>query len=760
MRIVLWIMLFCVLAGCEPYMKKAVVNLIPQPQEVIVKRGNFKMNKSTTITYSDPGLEKIAEYLKKMLKQDTGIEVGIKEGDVQKNTIVLKLREDKNGKDVYWLNISKTHIEIEATTPRGLILAVQTMRQLIPPAEQAREKVKFPVLAITDSPYWEWRGMMMDVSRHFFDMDEVKQFLDLMAYYKLNKFHWHLTNDQGWRIEIKKYPLLTQKGAWRTFNKHDRSCMNLAKKESNPDYNLPEDKLRHRGDTVEYGGFFTQDEIREIVDYAAERGIDVIPEIDMPGHFSAAIACYPELACFNKTGWGTTFSDPICPGKDATIDFCKDVFLEVFELFPFEYVHLGADEVEKNTWMKCPNCQKRIRDHQLKDEKELQAWFVKEMEAFFHEHGKKLIGWDEIIDGGLPERATVMWWRTWARNAVQTAVGQGNEVILAPNSHYYFDYKQDYSTFRKLYDFEPYPKKLSAEQMALIKGLQANSWAEYIPSMKRLQYLTVPRILVLSERAWHGTELLPWEHFEKRLPEHFARFDVWKINYRPLDITGIHTVNAFVGETKVKWNNPLGTGIIRYTTDGSVPDEHSAQYTRPFKIDTTTSFTIRYFRPDGSGADIVKTLYRKDVYRIGLGSDDEQPGLKCVWHEAVVNRCSHIDTIPVKQEYVVDGVKVPAGVGGKRALVYTGMLEVDKDDVYTFSLSSDDGSMLYIHDEVVVDNDGPHGPVTLTGQIALGKGKHPLKLYYFDMNNGGFVELKLWDSSGEEIVLNNGVLSH
>ena len=299
------------------------------------------------------------------------------------------------------------------------------------------------VVQIEDAPRFEWRGFMLDASRHFWNKKEVKHVLDLMSLYKLNKFHWHLSDDQGWRIEIEKYPLLTEKGAWRKFNTQDRTCMARAKEEDNTDFLIPEDKIRIvEGDTL-YGGYYTHDDIKEIVAYATQRGIDVIPEIDMPGHFLAAISQYPELACDGLIGWGEIFSSPICPGKDATLEFCRNVFKEVFELFPYEYVHMGGDEVEKANWKKCPLCQKRIRTEKLGSVEELQAWFVRDMEKFFPANGKRLIGWDEVVADGLSSDAAITWWRSWAKDALPTATAQKQKVIACPNEYFYFDYAQD-----------------------------------------------------------------------------------------------------------------------------------------------------------------------------------------------------------------------------------------------------------------------------------------------------------------------------
>lgn len=746
MRKEFFLLLLVFFMGCSDN-EVTEVNIIPRPVELTVKNGGYELTGNTAIGYSDPTLEGAAQYMNTVLKSITGKDYSINQQAGK--GIYLQIDNSLDANDAYKLDVTKSGITITGSNAQSVMLGIQTLRQLMPVKTNDTD-IRIQAVSVSDQPKWKWRGMMIDISRHFFDKEEVKRFLDIMAQYKFNKFHWHLTDDQGWRVEIKKYPLLTEKGAWRTFNNHDKGSIDLAEKQSNPDLLLQEDKLRNNG--TEYGGYYTQEDIREVVAYATMLGIDVIPEVDMPGHFSAAIAQYPTLSCFNKTGWGELFSAPICPGKDATLEFCKDVYTEIFDLFPYEYIHMGADEVDKTNWTKCPNCQARIKAQKLKDEKELQSWFVHEMEDFFTANGKKMIGWDEILEGGMSKTATMMWWRTWVPKAVHTATTQGNEVILTPNSHYYFDYQQDYSTLRKLYEFQPLPKGLSSDEVKLVKGIQANVWAEWIPSRKRQDYMTMPRMFALSEVAWSQDKDLNWDNFYQRLLQHYPRMDAMGINYRPLDLTGVHVSNSFVGEKTVEWDYPLPAISIRYTTDGTVPDANSKLYTAPFTINETTDFTIRLFRPDGSAADIIKTSYRKEEYIAGEEQGDKVPGVKVEWREAIVRKSADIEEHPVKAEFIVNKIIIPEGVTNhKQAMKYYGYLKVDNDDIYTFSLGSDDGSMLYINDEVVVDNDGPHGPRTLRGQKALGKGYHPFVLYYFDMNNGGFVELDITDSKDNEV---------
>ena len=330
-----------------------------------------------TIGVNDPSLIQAADYLSSFLNRSTGYGFSVREaqtGDIYLYVDTLTMRPNE-----YELIVTAQKAELKSGSYPAMITAIQTLRQLLPAEIESTEvlsgmKWTIPTVEIKDAPRFEWRGLMLDVSRHFYTPEEIKELLDLMTLYKLNKFHWHLTDDQGWRIEIKQYPLLTEKGAWRTFNNHDFECKEREVSEMNPDFKIPNEHLRidQKGDTL-YGGFYTQDEIRDIVRYAQIRGIDVIPEIDMPGHFLAAITSYKGISCSDQPGWGAMFSSPVCPGKESALTFCKNIYSEIFDLFPYEYVHLGADEVEKTNWKKCPDCQKRIKAEKLKSEDELQA---------------------------------------------------------------------------------------------------------------------------------------------------------------------------------------------------------------------------------------------------------------------------------------------------------------------------------------------------------------------------------------------------
>lgn len=751
------------LSACSPTAPVSHdVSIIPIPKEIKNANGEFTLKDGMTIGVADKQLLPAANYLSGLLSRSTGYIYNVREGDGDISLAVSDIAGQNEG--AYTLDVSSGKVQIKGNTYGGVISGIESLRQLLPAEIESPEVVSditwsVPAVQITDAPRFGWRGLMLDVSRHFYTKEEVKELLDMMALYKLNKFHWHLTDDQGWRVEIKRYPLLTEKGAWRTFNNHDRECMRLAKVQDNPDYEIPAEKLRiTQGDTL-YGGFYTQNDIKEIVEYAGVRGIDVIPEIDMPGHMLAAVSNYAGVSCFSQTGWGTTFSSPVCPGKDSALEFCKNVYSEIIPLFPYKYIHLGADEVEKTNWKKCPDCQKRMKDNGLKTEEELQAWFVHDMEKFFNENGKEMIGWDEILEGGLSPTATIMWWRSWHPQSVPDATAQGNHAIMSPNTNFYFDYQQDKNSLPGVYNFNPMLESLNDAQKALILGMQANLWCEYIPSFERAQYMIMPRMMALSELAWSDPSIKSWDGFTERLVKQFPRLNIMGVNYRMPDLEGFNNTNAFIGQGNVTITCLDPSVEIHYTTDGSIPTLESPRYTEPIKVTETTDFTFRTFRPNGKKGDIVKTRYIKSEYAPAAEATPSKKGLQAVWHEFKGNKCADIEKAPVNGTYEISEVTIPAEAKGNIGLVISGYFNAPEDAIYTFNLISDDGSTLTIDGEQVVDNDGPHSVREVTGQKALAKGLHPIQVKYFD-NNGGMLQLKVMTADGKEIPVNADMFAY
>ena len=745
-------MLATLLGSCSKDVIVGESMIIPAPQKIETKAGTYILDNALSIGISDKTLEPAALFLQSLIEKSTGIVAPI----TDKGAIMLTVDASKAQTEAYTLNVNDKGIEIVGGGYGGVLYGIETLRQLMPKEIEAANGAANNLLAIQhvsieDAPRFKWRGFMLDVSRHFYNTQEVKQFIDMMAYYKLNKFHWHLTDDQGWRIEIKQYPLLTEKGAWRKFNSQDRECQSRAALEENKDYEIDTTKMSIMDTDTLYGGFYTQDEIRDIVAYAKNLNIDVIPEIDMPGHFLSGVENYDGVACSDETGWGALFSSPICPGKDTALEFCKNIYNEIFELFPYEYAHLGADEVDKANWIKCKDCQSRMRKHGLKNEHELQAWFVKYMEKHFNANGKKLIGWDEIIEGGLSETATIMWWRNWAPKAIPTATAQGNQVISSPCFTLYFDAQQNKNSLKNVYEYEPILKGLSDEQIKLFLGVQANLWCEWIPSMERAEYMAFPRMLALAELGWADPDKKDWTNFVERVVANMQKLDVMGINYRPLDLTGFNSTNTFTAPDSLTIACAQKDISVYYTTDGTTPTTASTKYTTPIKVDKTTDFILRTFRPNGTAADIVKTKVVIEDYAPALKNVEiKGEGLVAKWYNYKGSKCSEITTAKFKKEFIVDSVCIPKGAKDNIGLVIEGYFEAPKSDVYTFKLQSDDGSMLYMNDQEIVNNDGAHALREVVGQKALAKGLHKIRVEFFD-HNGGKLKLTVADQKGTTI---------
>ena len=726
---------------------QAQVNLVPAPQKVTVGTGEFNLAQGTTIAYSSAALKPAAEYLQVCLQRYAKVNATLvagKQGDIRLTT--------KKGiaKDGYQLNVKANGIDINAANYSGTLSAIATLNQLL---LQNDGKAAIPTVAVTDAPRFNWRGFHLDVSRHFFTVDEVKEIIDLMALYKLNRFHWHLTDDQGWRIEIKKYPLLTEKGAWRIYNNQDTACMQLAARDDNPNLLIPKKNTRvENGDTL-YGGYYTQDQIRDVVAYAKQRGIEIVPEIDMPGHFLSAIENYEGLSCFPTIGWGQYFTTPLCPGKQKVLDFCKDIWSEIFKLFPYEYVHVGGDEVRKDTWKECPDCQKRIKDNHLKNEEELQSWFIHQMEAFINKNGKKMMGWDEILEGGLSKTATVTWWRTWVPDAPSQVTAQGNDVIFCPGSPMYLSQAEEKTSMRSIYEYDKEMLKgMNAKQKQHVIGVQGNMWCEYIPTRERVLFQYFPRILALSELAWTKPELKDYDEFYSRLPKQFAMLHKLNVPFRTPSLDGVYHVNAFTteGTMAVSCADPLAT--VRYTTDGSFPNKNSQLYNGPVKIDETTHFILRTFAPNGQAGEMLKADFLKQglLEPVKVDASKLTQGLNAAWYNYRGEKCREIHKAPFNGNYAANDVVIPEGVKGNIGLIITGYLRVPEDGVYTFSLMSDDGSWLKIDGNMVVDNDRPQSPHEEVSQQALKAGLHKIEVRYFD-SNGGMLRLWVFDTKGKKM---------
>ena len=562
------------------------IKIIPQPVEIKMGTGSFTIKNNLQIVY-DANSKNSAVFFSDYLSRFYKITCVLTESDAKRkesNTVFLKIGSVEI-KESYQLDVKANNIAIMGDNA-GIFRGVQTLIQLLPvPVQSARTqviKLTIPQLTITDYPRFAYRGLHLDVARHFMPVDFIKKYIDYIALHKMNYFHWHLTEDQGWRIEIKKYPKLTEVGAWR-----NGTIIGRYPGTGN--------------DNIKYGGFYSQEEIKDIIKYAADRFITVVPEIEMPGHGGAAIAAYPILSCFpeeqtkipvnmiSKSStqlqteggkklvqetWGV-FDDVFCAGNEETFIFLQDVMDEVIALFPGKYIHVGGDECPKANWKRCDNCQTRMKSEKLKDEHELQSYFIQRMEKYLNNKGKTLIGWDEILEGGLAPKAIVMSWR--GEEGGITAAKQKHEVIMTPGNPVYFDHTQSqnedsvtiggYNSIEKVYAYNPVPKELTTDEAKYILGAQANLWTEYMKNTKKVEYMLLPRLSALSEVLWTTLEKKNWNNFEKRLATQFKRYDFWKANYSKAYYDIKATVVPSADNKGVQWKleTKLDPGSIKYT---------------------------------------------------------------------------------------------------------------------------------------------------------------------------------------------------
>ena len=583
----------CSQAGHE---EADTVSIIPQPRYVQMNEGTFRIDKDTKIFLDEPVEEymRIAGFLNERLLAAAGFSLEITDEMTADGNVIFFMNAGLPS-EAYGIHVEPNRIVIDYGDGAGAFYALQTIFQLLPEeifadSRQRGVKWEIPCLAMEDAPRFKYRGMHLDVCLHYFDLDFLKKYIDIMALHKVNRFHWHLTEDQGWRLEIKKYPLLTEKGQWR--KETVVGSLNSGVYDGTP-----------------YGGYYSQEQVRELVQYAAERYVTIIPEIELPGHALAAIACYPELSCGledhyeTATKWGV-FKQVYCP-KETTFEFLEDVFDEVFELFPSEVVHIGGDECPKASWKACPHCQALIRKLGLKDEYELQSWFVTRMEKYINSKGREIIGWDEILQGGLAPNAKVMSW-LGEEGGIQAA-RQHHEVVMAPHQKYYLDYWQadpdseplamgGPTTLKTMYEYEPVPEVLTPEEARYIIGVEGCVWTEYMDSPERVEYMAWPRMCAIAETGWTQTGK-DWDGFTRRLETHLGRLDRLDVGYCK---AFFNPLIVFHNDTKyskvVTMTVDAPDAEIRYTLDGSVPDASSPVYDKPFVINRQQTVTAAAFR--------------------------------------------------------------------------------------------------------------------------------------------------------------------
>lgn len=641
-------LLGCLLLNAQAQSK---VNIIPQPVSLRVVDGFFTLDGNTSIRFGSTNkeLKAAADFFAAYVKNVTGCSLPLNVAG--KHTVQLVISKMALlGKEGYQLDVSPNKIVITANAKEGIVYGMQTLFQTMPPI-RTNAIVQIPCMMVTDYPRFKWRGMHLDVSRHFFSTDVIKQYLDLMATYKLNVFHWHLTDGGGWRLEIKKYPKLTQQSAWRVDD--------LDKPWNWSGVRFTADKGK-----ATYGGYYTQEQAREIVAYAKGRNITVVPEIEMPGHSEAAMAAYPELSCskidhFGNAGnfYASKVEGNYCAGNDQAFVFLQEVLTEVMNVFPSDYIHIGGDEVDKTSWKKCANCQARMQMEGLKNENELQSYFIKRIEKFIVGRQRKMIGWDEILEGGLAPEATVMSWR--GESGGIEAAKMKHEVVMTPGSPCYFDHYQagpageplaigGFNTVKKVYDYEPIPKELDADQAKYVLGAQGNVWTEYISTAAHLEYMVLPRMPALAEVLWTPSKNKNWEQFNERLQQLFRAYDQKGLHYSPGNYTvGIQPISQN-GKLLVALSTEALHAKIFYTKDGSFPTLQSNRYEKQFDI--SESMTI----------NAVSALDGKLM-------GENVASQSFVLHKAIGNKVVY--THPVNANYLADGPNsLTDGVRGTEAV--------------------------------------------------------------------------------------------
>ncbi|MDR3712420.1 MAG: family 20 glycosylhydrolase [Puia sp.] len=746
--------------------------IIPYPSSLTPKEGAFFIGKMTPVTEIPAGrsntvrsslfqneLAFLRQILRKALEGPVG-ENNPAKGPGAENAgnrstahpVLLQYDASIAMEEGYTLSVNSRRIILKARTSAGMFYAIQTLRQLLPTGmERGTSAVlSVPAVEIADQPAYPWRGLMLDVSRHFFSTAYLHTFIDRMALYKYNTFHLHLTDDQGWRIEIKKYPRLTSEGGWRTFNNQDSIDLDSYAQTGNPDFRMDPTHLRQRNGKTEHGGFYTQDEMKEIIRYAAARHIEIIPEIDMPGHMMAAVKLYPWLTCAGgpRPDGTWAFSDPICPCKDSALQFVKDILSEIIDLFPSKYIHIGGDEVDKRGWENSERCRAFMAQNNIATLEQLQSYFNDQLLAFFHEHGKILLGWDEIVEGGIDPSAAVMFWRPDAKQALVKATRNGNKVVMTPDGPFYFDAAPDSNTLKTVYRYNLNDPLygLDENQQKNIIGVQGNLWTEWITTETRADYMLFPRMTALAELGWTHRDL--YDSYLKRLDKQYGRLDEMGIHYYLPNIPGLTEMHVFTDTASFFIKSPIPSLTLRYTLDGTTPGWSSPVLSRPILIDHSLTIKLAGFSKGGNRSALNTVQYERQSYAKPIGAANPRPGLRCFFYKGYFSKTTEIKAAP-DSAMQSGNAAVPAGIPEiPFALRFKGYIEVPERGIYRFFLTSDDGSVLHIANRLVVNNDGEHGPREKSGESALEKGQHPFSLDFTNAAYGYTLKLKYSKDGG------------
>lgn len=720
------------------------INIIPSPQSLIqTSEERFTLSPKSSIMAQGEQATTVAEFFASKIKASTGYNINVSENDSDIELVIdSTVSPSQEG---YTLSVTADKVKVVGASAAALFYGMQSFMQLLPaeienPTKVTRIAWSAPAVEIADAPRFDYRGIMFDSGRHFIEVDFLKKQLDLLALFKINRMHWHLTEDQGWRVEIKKYPLLTEIGS-----------------------------VRHNPEGGTHSGFYTQDEIREVVAYAAERFITVIPEFELPGHELAAISAYPHLSCNNDkvTPRLTAGVEPIvmCPGKPTTFEFIEDVIAELAPLFPSEYFHIGGDECFKEMWEKCPLCQEFIRknDLQAKDghsaEERLQSYVVHYAEQVLKKHNKRLIGWDEILEGGLSQTATVMSWR--GEKGGIAAAKMGRNVIMSPQTEGMYinffqgDFRIEPVTISgnvplsKTYSYNPVPEELrGTDQEHFILGAQANLWSEYMYTPELVEYQAYPRVMALAEVGWTQTSVKDIDDFYRRLNNAYVRLDAYDINYyiaQPEQLYGSTNYVAFTDSTTLEFSSTIPVKMV-YTTDGSEPTASSQEYCEPLTFNHTTDLKIRSVLPSGKmsptrNISIVKQELREAVQVANLENGlrvESTAGTHLNMEEFNAAEGPTSERIAKTLEDVVlrKGFHFRLPLEDQESNVAQGYINIPKDGVYHFWT---DNNELWIAGQKVVDNDNEVKRHSRGGRsIALAKGLHPLKTVWLGHVIGGW----------------------
>lgn len=666
------------------------IEITPMPASIKKEAGQFKINKNTVVV-SNKNAQEVATYFVDKIAVPMGNKLTIVAKKPSKNYIALQIDTNTiKNTEGYQLIANSNGVQITAASNKGLFYGLQSLLQLLPPEIESGNIVKninwtLPNITINDQPRFPYRGMHLDVCRHFVPVKNIKKHLDMMAMLKLNTFHWHLTEDQGWRIEIKAFPKLTEVGSKRI-----------------------------EGDGSTYGGFYTQEEVKDIVRYAADRMIEIIPEIELPGHALAALTAYPEYSCTGgpfkvRNIWGVE-PDVYCAGKEKTFEFLNKIIDEVVTLFPSQYFHIGGDECPKDRWKKCKLCQKRMREEGLKNEHELQSYFVQRVEKMLLKHGKKMIGWDEILEGGLAETATVMSWR--GEQGGIDAAEQGHNVIMTPGNWCYLDhYQGDYSvepvaiggytTLEESYGYEPVPAKLSADKAKHVLGTQGNVWTEYMYTPEIVEYRVYPRIIALAEVNWTAKKDKNFHSFLERLNNLHPRMDLHHINYHIPMPEGACEKVAFTDTAKINLHTTRPIKMV-YTTNGNDPTSTSKKYKTPLAFTKNTTLKVASILPTGKMSR-VRTIY--------IEKQNYAPAAKIITKHKGLKKNSETE--------------------------FTGYVTIPEKGIYEFAT---DVEKLFINGKLLINNTGEVKRFSRhNASIALDKGAHSIKIiYYKDAIKGGW----------------------